>query len=195
MRQKWRIWRKNCNGFSEYSNQIAKRVPFDENGNSGKNTKNPKISQSRFCHIRHIHQNRPFLCSSTRVYKGTEQARRVANYNLLDIMAFSTSMDTKKEKNIYAFAKVTKTRILHSLEEVKGLVNGKPDQIYKIFSLQSNEAIEFLQQQCIYVDPEETEGQFSQEVRYLKPDKEDLLFHTLVSICKLENVMNAVKSQ
>lgn len=133
MRQKWRIWRKNCNGFSEYSNQIAKRVPFDENGNSGKNTKNPKISQSRFCHIRHIHQNRPFLCSSTRVYKGTEQARRVANYNLLDIMAFSTSMDTKKEKNIYAFAKVTKTRILHSLEEVQGLVNGKPDQIYKIF--------------------------------------------------------------
>lgn len=42
-------------------------------------------------------------------------------------------MDSKKEKNIYAFAKVTKTRILHSLEEVKGLVNGKPDQIYKIF--------------------------------------------------------------
>lgn len=144
-------------------------------------------------YIRHIHQNRPFLCSSTRVYKGTEQARRVANYNLLDIMAFSTSMDTKKEKNIYAFAKVTKTRILHSLEEVKGLVNGKPDQIYKIFfsltrqlnSYNSNVLMSTLRKQ----------RQFSQEVRYLKPDKEDLLFHTLVSICKLENVMNAVKSQ
>ena len=42
-------------------------------------------------------------------------------------------MDIKGEKKIYAFAKVTKTGIFHSWEEVKGLVNGKPDQIYKIF--------------------------------------------------------------
>ena len=71
--------------------------------------------------------------SIPRVYKGTERARSLANYHVLDIVPFSTSMDTKAEKKIYAFAKVTKTGILHSWEEVKGLVNGKPDQIYKIF--------------------------------------------------------------
>lgn len=52
-------------------------------------------------------------------------------------MPFSTSMDTKGKKKIYAFAKGTKTGIFHSWEKVKGLVNGKPDQTYKL--LQSNE--------------------------------------------------------
>ena len=33
----------------------------------------------------------------------------------------------------------SKSRIFHSWEEVKGLVNGKPDQIYKSFDLQSND--------------------------------------------------------
>ena len=53
------------------------------------------------------------------------------------IMPFSTSTDTKAKKKIYAFAKDTKTGIFHSWEKAKGLVNGKPDQIYKL--LQSNE--------------------------------------------------------
>ena len=83
-------------------------------------------------------------------------------------MPFSTSMDTKGKKKIYAFAKGTKTGIFHSWEKVKGLVNGKPDKIYKL--LQSNEGIEFLQQHGI--DPEETEeGELSQGVGYLETKK------------------------
>ena len=40
------------------------------------------------------------------------------------------NIDTKRD---------SKTRIFHSWEKVKGLVNGKPDQIYKSFDLQSND--------------------------------------------------------
>ena len=71
---------------------------------------------------------------------------------------------------------------------MKGLVNGKPDKIYKL--LQSNEGIEFLQQHGI--DPEEIEqGELSQGVGYLETKKN----YFSGSVCKLETVMNAVKCQ
>ena len=50
--QKWRIWRKFCHRFGEYSNWVAEGVPwivdFVENGKSGENTKNAKVSQGSF---------------------------------------------------------------------------------------------------------------------------------------------------
>ena len=56
---------------------------------------------------------------------------------------------------------------------MKGLVNGKPGQIYKL--LQWNEGIEFLQQHGI--DPEETEeGELSQGVGYLETKKSYFTF-------------------
>ena len=74
---------------------------------------------------------------------------------------------------------------------MKGLVNGKPGQIYKL--LQWNEGIEFLQQHGI--DPEETEqGELSQGVGYLET-KKSYFYIFLGSVCKLETVMNAVKCQ
>ena len=49
---KWRIWRKFCQRFGEYSNWVAEGVPwivdFVENGESGENTKNAKVSQGSF---------------------------------------------------------------------------------------------------------------------------------------------------
>ena len=64
--QKWRIWRKFCHRFGEYSNWVAEGVPwivdFVENGKSGENTKMRKLARG---HLQNINMTRLALLTFT----------------------------------------------------------------------------------------------------------------------------------
>ena len=77
---------------------------------------------------------------------------------------------------------------------MKGLVNGKPDQIDKSF-FSRTKATEFLAQHGIQTStrPEETEQrQLNQDDRYSETDKDDPFLHASENLCKLKNDMDAV---
>lgn len=108
-------------------------------------------------------------------------------------------MATKSKTKIYAIAKGPKTGIFQSWDEVKELVDGSPDQIYKSF-FSRTKAIDFLRNHGIVVESEAIQDVVSsQDLSDAESDEDDQFLHAVESISTvetdMETDMKTVKSE